>query len=134
MLEVDERILRPEPLAKLVARHHFAGLLDQHREHLQGLLLEAEAVAGLSQLARASIELVDVELDDARCEGPGFAHEIGTDSMGGESVPRISVASRDCSGNQEAITRRVGCKIRKRIHPRKESPQWLRRPPRTRRL
>jgi hypothetical protein len=57
VLEVDERIALPEPLTQFLAGNQLAGALHQALEHLEGLLLEVHAQAGLSQLAHAKVQL-----------------------------------------------------------------------------
>jgi hypothetical protein len=38
VLEIDERLGRPESLPQLVARHELAGTIEKGRENLKGLL------------------------------------------------------------------------------------------------
>src|ERR1700676_5578754 len=42
VIEIDEGIRRPEPLAQLLAGHDFAGLLQKLREYLERLLLQLD--------------------------------------------------------------------------------------------
>jgi len=53
--KIDEGIIRPDLRTKLVAGDHFAGLPQQSREDVKGLILELDADALLAQSpARAS--------------------------------------------------------------------------------
>ncbi|HEY8549672.1 MAG TPA: hypothetical protein VIL35_06945 [Vicinamibacterales bacterium] len=74
MLEIDERVVRPETFPERFARHQLAGLFEQHREQLQGLLLEVEPRARLPQLAGTQIELEDAEPDQSARVGRGLVH------------------------------------------------------------
>ena len=66
VLEIDERPRRPQTLAQLFARHHFAGPLEHHRENFERLILQPDADAALAQLARAQIDLEGPESLDVR--------------------------------------------------------------------
>ena len=53
VLEVDERAVRPQPVAQLVARQQFARMFEHQREHGERLILQAKPHAVFAQLARA---------------------------------------------------------------------------------
>jgi hypothetical protein len=48
VVEVDEGIVGPQALAELLTSDELARMLEQHREHLQRLLLQADARARFS--------------------------------------------------------------------------------------
>ena len=80
MLEVDKRVVGPQPLAERVAGDDLTGLFEQHREQLQGLLLKVESHARFPQLAGAQIELEDAEPDQPIRLSQGLVH--GTETCG----------------------------------------------------
>src|SRR5204863_4761 len=49
--EVDEGPVRPEALAEIIARHDFAGALEQQRENLKRLFLQTQPQPLPAQLA-----------------------------------------------------------------------------------
>src|SRR5208282_2977270 len=55
VIEVHESVFGPKPLAKLLSRDHLPGLLQQHRQYLEGLLLKLDPVALLGQLPRTQV-------------------------------------------------------------------------------
>jgi hypothetical protein len=61
MVEVDERVCRPERLLKLLAADDLAGTLEQHRQDLDRLLLKPDAQASLAQFTRHEVQLEDPE-------------------------------------------------------------------------
>ena len=65
MLEVDERAVGPQPVPELLAGQHFSRPLEQHRQQLERLVLQAEAHAVFPQLTRAEIELESPEPERA---------------------------------------------------------------------
>src|SRR5262249_2223045 len=56
LVEVDERVVAPDGLTQVLARHDLAAVLDQDGEDLGGLRLEPDDVAVLTQLARRRVE------------------------------------------------------------------------------
>ena len=42
MIEINKGIRRPKFIAKLLARDHLPGMLQQHRQNLQGLFLKLD--------------------------------------------------------------------------------------------
>ena len=57
VFEIDERAVRPEPVAQLIARQELARMLEHQREQREGLILEAKPHAVLAQLACAGVDL-----------------------------------------------------------------------------
>src|SRR5260370_29606973 len=55
VFELDERILGPEPLLKLLPGDDLAGMLEESEQNLQRLLVEFDAHALLAQLPRRRI-------------------------------------------------------------------------------
>ena len=53
-------------LLQFLAADDLAGVLEQHREHLEGLFLKPDAQTVLAQLAGAKIQLEDPETRAAR--------------------------------------------------------------------
>ena len=63
MIELDNRIVRPEAFPNLLARNHFPGRFEQHPEYLKGLILKPDPEAVFEQLGRPHIELKRAETD-----------------------------------------------------------------------
>jgi hypothetical protein len=61
VIEIHERVRGPERLPQFLAAHDFAAMLDEQREDLEGLLLQANPRAALPQLAGPEIEIEDPE-------------------------------------------------------------------------
>jgi hypothetical protein len=57
VIKVDERILRPQALAQLLAGDHFLRTLKKRNQNLEWLQLQLQAVAVLTQLRRAKVGL-----------------------------------------------------------------------------
>src|SRR5439155_10567918 len=80
VFEVDKGSLRPQLLTELVAGQHVAGTFEQHGQHLERLVLQAEPHAVLSELTRA-----DVELESSEAEGAvglsGRPHGASSESI-----------------------------------------------------
>ncbi len=76
MVEIHEGVRRPEPLAQLVARQDLAGTLQQHGEHLEGLLLQLEFRAVLAQLAGTQVHFANAEAIEARIGGGGHDRQF----------------------------------------------------------
>jgi hypothetical protein len=72
VVEVDEGVGRPEFLLQLFARDHLAGALQQQRQDLKWLLLQAQLDSVLAQFARVEIEL---KHSKARDSGAILRHE-----------------------------------------------------------
>ena len=50
VVEIDEDVVRPEPLPQVLARDHFPRTLQQQRQHSERLLLQWHPHSGLAQL------------------------------------------------------------------------------------
>jgi hypothetical protein len=66
VLEVDECPGRPQPLAKLFARHHVAWPFEHHRKYFERLILKPDADSALPQLARAQVDFEGRKSPDVR--------------------------------------------------------------------
>lgn len=55
IVEIDVRILGPKALANFLSRDDFAGMLQQNQKGLEGLVLELQLYAVLSQLSRMRV-------------------------------------------------------------------------------
>jgi hypothetical protein len=66
VVEVHERIIRPQLLAQLFSRDQLTGMLDQHREHLTGLLLQLDPLALSVKFPSAQIQLELIKAPQAR--------------------------------------------------------------------
>jgi hypothetical protein len=66
MVEIDEGIGRPNLSPQFLARDHIAGAIQQRRQDLQRLTLQAQPYAALAQFARANIQFEIVETQYAR--------------------------------------------------------------------
>ena len=63
-LKIHERVLRPQPRAELLSRHHRARFLDQRPQDLQRLGLQFDADALLAQFTGIDLELEHPEPDE----------------------------------------------------------------------
>ena len=59
VVEIHERVRGPEFLLKFLATDDLTGVLEQHLQHLEGLLLEPDSQAALAQFASPKIHLED---------------------------------------------------------------------------
>ena len=66
MVEIHEGICGPQPLLKVFAPNDLAGVLEQHRQDLEGLLLKPDLQAALAQFASTKINL-----EHPKTEPPG---------------------------------------------------------------
>ena len=57
VVEIHERVRGPEFLLKFLATDDLAGVLEQHRQELEGLLLKPDPQAALAQFAGTKIQL-----------------------------------------------------------------------------
>jgi hypothetical protein len=57
VVEIHERVRGPEFLLKFLAKDDPAGVLKQHRQDLEGLLLKPNSEAALAQFASTTIQL-----------------------------------------------------------------------------
>jgi hypothetical protein len=57
VVEIHESVREPEFFLKLLASYDLAGVLDQHRQELEGLFLQADSQAVLPQFASPKIKL-----------------------------------------------------------------------------
>jgi hypothetical protein len=51
MIKVDECVRWPKLLMQLVPRNHFAGVFQQYRQDLKGLVLQLDSQPAFSELA-----------------------------------------------------------------------------------
>ena len=65
VVEIDKGVGWPDLRPKFFPSHEIAGALQQSREHLQGLALQAQLDPVFPQLARADIQLKTVESQHA---------------------------------------------------------------------
>ena len=72
VLELDERILRPESLLKFLSADDFPGMLEESQQHLQGLFVHFDADALLTQFPCRRIDLERAETDPGLWQG--FRH------------------------------------------------------------
>ena len=64
VLELHYGVIRPQPLADFFAAHHFAGMLQQHRENQKGLFGETNRLGTvLAQLTGAKVEFKAFKMD-----------------------------------------------------------------------
>src|SRR6267378_676013 len=68
VIEIDERIGRPDLLPQVITRNHTPGIFQQHAENLKRLLLQTHSSAILAELSSG-----EVHLKDAKPQKPGFA-------------------------------------------------------------
>jgi hypothetical protein len=54
-------VVRPERLADLVAQHHLTGMVQQHEQDAEGLLVKADPDTVLAQLGGSSVQFERVE-------------------------------------------------------------------------
>src|SRR6266705_1573007 len=64
VVEIDERILRPDLRAQLFARYHFGRPLKQDGKHLEWLFLQLDALTLFAQLSRAQVHLKNSKAQD----------------------------------------------------------------------
>src|SRR6476469_10435525 len=57
MAEIHEGICGPQPPLKVFAPDDLAGVLEQHRQHLEGLLLQPDFQPAIAKLASAKVDL-----------------------------------------------------------------------------
>ena len=63
VLEVDDRVFAPDTELKIFPGDDLAGVLEEHREHLEGLALNFDSLASLPQLSGLQISLKETEKD-----------------------------------------------------------------------
>ncbi len=78
MIEINERVVRPELLAEFIACDHVAGMFQQHRQNLKRLVLQPDSPAVLEKFSCA-------EINFKRPEARGRDGR-GRDGHGGPSV------------------------------------------------
>lgn len=98
MIEINEHILRPQPLAKLLARNYFSRALQQHRQQLNRLLRQPDSCPALAKLTRSHIEFKKTEAEDV------FSREHS------HLAPRLE-RQHECSTAPEAINSRVAANL-----------------------
>src|SRR4051794_9270324 len=65
VIKVHEGVGRPELLLQLFASHDLSGALEQQREDLKGLALEAHSYPTFAQFAGRKVDLEDSESQDS---------------------------------------------------------------------
>ncbi|HXL22012.1 MAG TPA: hypothetical protein VOA78_06080 [Candidatus Dormibacteraeota bacterium] len=63
VIEIHERVCRPEFLLEFLAGYDFAGVLKERRQHLERLFLKANTEAVFAQFAGAEIQLENPETE-----------------------------------------------------------------------
>ena len=63
VIEVDERVVRPEPPPQFLSRDHGARMLEEHREDPERLFREPHPQALLAQLVRSNVDLEATETE-----------------------------------------------------------------------
>ena len=66
MVEVDERVGRPNLRPKFLESHYITGALQQCRKYLEWLALQAQSDPTFAQLRRANIQFKDVKANPSR--------------------------------------------------------------------
>ena len=74
MIEIDERIRRPESLLELLTRDDFAGSFQQRKKNLEGLFLKPDARSVAAQLAGAQVHFKGSEADHRQFIGLRNTH------------------------------------------------------------
>src|SRR5439155_18180213 len=93
VVEIDEGLGRPQPVAKLFPGHRLTRPLEQHRQNLKRLLLESELHAVLPQLAGSKIDLEHAETEADGCGA--LWHGIGDRSRVYHPTPFQNLAGED---------------------------------------
>ena len=57
VIELDDGVVRPEPLPDVLAQHHLARVIEQHEQDLEGLVLKANADSVFAQFGRSNVQL-----------------------------------------------------------------------------
>lgn len=63
MVEIHEGVRRPDAFLELFTGNHLTGLLEQDLQNLEGLNLQFDPCAALSQLTRTCIDIKVAEAD-----------------------------------------------------------------------
>jgi hypothetical protein len=66
VVEIDKGIHLPELAAKFLSSYKIAGGLNEYREHLERLALQAKLYPALSQFACKQIKFIGVESQNTR--------------------------------------------------------------------
>jgi|SRR5215471_1717319 len=61
VVEIYERVLRPDLAAQLFTAHYLPGSFQQDSEHLKGLILNPDALALLAQFSSAKVHFENPE-------------------------------------------------------------------------
>jgi hypothetical protein len=79
VIEINKGFRRPNLRAKFLTGHQFAGPIQQRREHLNRLALQAQLDASLSQFAGPNIKLKPVKPQNPRSwscsQHTNFSHQ-----------------------------------------------------------
>lgn len=97
VVEFDKRICRPQPLAQFFARHDLPGAFQQHGENAEGLLLDFDRHAKLSQFSAFQVCLEDTEPGTGRSfcwRGHGFRLAEESEESSTPAEARACVHSR----------------------------------------
>jgi hypothetical protein len=74
VVEINERVVRPELLAEFIACDHVAGMFQQHGQNLKRLVLQPDSPAVLEEFSCAEIDFKRPEAgerDGRRGDGHG---------------------------------------------------------------
>jgi len=82
VVEIHERLRGPEFLLKFLATDDLAGVLEQHRQDLEGLFLKPDSQAALAQFASTKIHLENPKTEPPANLMSGF-HEEGEPGVKG---------------------------------------------------
>ena len=69
VVELDNRVIRPQLLANLLPRHQLAGRFQQHFQNLEGLFLKANLAVVLVQFSGFEVQLEGSEADRVTIHG-----------------------------------------------------------------
>jgi hypothetical protein len=61
MIEIDDRVIRPQLQFDFVAKNNFAATFDQHAKDSQRLLLQVNAVLAIAQFTAAKVNFEATE-------------------------------------------------------------------------
>jgi hypothetical protein len=71
MLEIDERVSRPQPAVQFLPREELAGPLDERGQQADRLILNRDFAPRLAEFARAEIELEACKPNEVQCARHG---------------------------------------------------------------
>jgi len=88
VIEFDDGVVRPEPAADFIPRHHLTGPIQQHAENLERLVLQRNLSVAASQLPRTR-----VEFEAAKSDNVGNLLILHLRNPGGLLIIRNTVSS-----------------------------------------